>query len=267
MRGFLKDVFGLTCYSSYNEEGLEWLFGDDAVEFGKHWNLHLYRQALFHDKLIAIKTHEFPFDESPAIVVVRNGLDACASLARYWRLCIRDIILGYTPNTYYFGTWAGFYNAWHPPGYNNRIVVKFEDILQRPEAVIEQVSELLHINPTGQFINHYDECHAKNPRLFSGNGKNHDNFEHNDLELFWRINGAVMKELGYIDEIPAMSRLPSTQQLPRMITVEEVSGGRDRFSSRTTAEIEANYHRVEDNNDSNNAPDKSNAPAIAANRS
>ncbi|KKN83505.1 hypothetical protein LCGC14_0297430 [marine sediment metagenome] len=217
---------------------MEFMDGSAAMEFGTNWGAELYERTISGPEWVGLKTHEYLLDSNPVIWIVRDGRDACAGLARYWDMSVRDVMVGLSPSGLLYGTWATSYHVWYPPGRANRIMVRFDDILERPEMVIEQVANLLSIKPIGKFVNRFKEGHKNNPGLFSGRGKDHSNFEHNDWELFWRINGSVMKELGYVDEIPQLTPLPTDQQEPRgVLIVKSKAISRPKFLSYPVKDI------------------------------
>ncbi len=208
-RNFLKDVFGLLSVSMYYEPKLASLFGPEAEIYGASWGLPLYAESRDAGRRVIIKTHDFPFDASPCIYVVRDGRDACASLAKFWKMSVARAIRGENPFMFTgrrnFGTWAAHYASWHPLSRPNTILVKFSDFINCPDGTANRLSAFLEQKQTGRFEDKFEELKKSKiyPELFDDqNAELRDTIPEHALEMFWRINGQVMKELGYIDEIP-----------------------------------------------------------------
>ena len=201
LRTFLKDVFGLESYSKYKETELQFLFGDASLYFSHHWGPKLYVRTLGMEGWQPVKTHEFPFDGCPSLYVVRDGRDACASLARFWQLPVRDVILGENTITSNrkFGTWSTHYHAWNPKARSNCALIRFDEILSTPEVVADRIAALLNLPIVGTFVDRFDDHKDQWPRMYDDkNDELRSTIQGEDLDLFWRVNGPVMRELGYM---------------------------------------------------------------------
>ena len=176
------------------------MFGKEPLVFTKNWGAELYARARDCEAPVLIKTHEFPFDESPCIYLSRDGRDACASLARFWTMPLREVILGVNSmeKPIDFGTWSTHYHAWNPQKRKNCLIVRFEDILQKSDEIARQLSEFLKLPIKGKFVDKFDEHKEKWPRMYDDkNDELRNEIQGEDLDLFWRVNGQVMTELGY----------------------------------------------------------------------
>ena len=196
-RQIIKDCLDITSVSKYNEPGLEQFF-PGAQDFLKDWDgdhlrkLQYYRET---PETYIVKTHEQPIDNAQAIFVVRDGRDAVSALSHFWRIPIKDAIVG---QGCLFGSWSGYYWGWNPKVRPNTLLVKFEDMVTRPTDVAVMIGEFLGIEKKHNYVDHFEQDKKKYPQLF------HDSSDvwqkrmsESDLDLFWKCHRSVMEEAQY----------------------------------------------------------------------
>ena len=158
-----------------------------------------------------VKTHNPPHEHKfPALYVVRDGRDALVSYAHYafgmnaqkkpdspeYQAMLRNLILETRSP---FGQWGENVTRW--VARPNTAVLRFEDLLARPQLELEKALSLiqLKLQPcTGTPLD-FKQLHQFNPFTFRRGqvGSWRDEMPP-DLEvLFWKHHGAVMEKLGY----------------------------------------------------------------------
>lgn len=197
LRMILLDVFGINSHSKYNEKELKWLFGKQAETWSNGYSYITYRR-MREDKnhVWFIKTHEIPIDDSPAIVIIRDGRDACIGLSRFWNLPIRDTMIAQSS---WFGTWGGFYTMWDALKRPNTLLVKYEDMRSDPDKEAERIGEFIAKKPERKFNNRLVEGRKQFAQLFRPTIADHNKEMNPDDEaLFLRMYGDTMREYGYV---------------------------------------------------------------------
>lgn len=198
-RQILKDCFDIQSFSIYGDEGLDDLFGPGTDKFAKDWQvvpLQNYLQCARSDHMYFIKTHQLPLDDMPAIFVVRDGRDAISSVSNYWQIPMQYATISQT--SLGFCSWSDYYHVWDPKYRAHTIIVRFEDMVERPEIVVEQLETFLQLKALRPYVDDYCEKAKEHPQLFNGRiGVYKDKMTEEDLRLFWKCHGPVMKELGY----------------------------------------------------------------------
>jgi hypothetical protein len=202
LRQIIKETTGLPSASKYPEKELEHLF-PGSLAWAERFNSDHMRQYLYYSNLregLLVKTHEAPIDKQNAIFVIRDGRDAITALSRFYKIPLRDIIIA---QGMVFGDWSGFYWAWEPHKRPFTLIVRFEDMVNKPNEVAKRVATFLGVEIRAEFVDRYEED-AKNymgdSPLYNGRiGIWKEDFWPDDLELFWKCHGAVMKICGYDD--------------------------------------------------------------------
>lgn len=197
-REYIQEVFGINSYSKYPEEELVFRFGPESLKFSESWSAEVYSQCRQSKKLFLIKTHEIPFDDSPAIYIQRDGRDAVVSLNKFWaHNTIQEIMTGqFSP----FTDWSTYYKAWEPRTRTNTVYVQFDEIINSPEVVTKRIVDAFGLKQTGEFDSGkaFQEGQKQWPRLFSGKGETwQKELKGHALEMFWKLHGDVMRECGY----------------------------------------------------------------------
>jgi hypothetical protein len=196
-RQILKDSFGITTVSCYLETELETLF-PGSENFAKVWDrdrMTTHAYLVEHSDAFFVKTHELPLDDCPAIFVYRDGRDAVTSLSNFWKMPIENAICGINCP---FGTWSSYYHGWNPKDRQNTLMVRFEDMVNTPNAVAKSISEFLNIDQKHPYIDDFDQKKKEYPFLFKDRiGTYKRRFNDEITDLFWRYHDRVMEELGY----------------------------------------------------------------------
>src|SRR3954465_2141358 len=147
LRMMLHRVFGCKTHAKYQAPD-EPVSPDGAVReaTGKAplpgpWD-ECYPRMARDAELHFVKTHDGPEDDAKAIYLVRNGFAATGSYKSYLldfgghEFSLEAIILG-EPQ---FGSWGSHLDAWGPLRRSNTLVLKYEDLVERPEQQIEKLS-------------------------------------------------------------------------------------------------------------------------------
>jgi hypothetical protein len=196
-RQMLRDSFGIKTYSRYLESELESLF-EGGQEFYRKWSanpLNVHRYLLEHDNTWVIKTHELPLDNAPTLFVVRDGRDAVCSLSNFWSIPINQAITGLGCA---FGTWSSYYYGWMPHKRENTLLLRFEDMVERPNEECGKIAEFLGVPQEKPYVDDFEEKKKQYPFLFKdriGVWRNRMNKE--QLNLFDECHGKLMRELCY----------------------------------------------------------------------
>ena len=216
----------------YGQESLS-LYGDDPA--------HVVWQAAAADsdaealaklrasnKLCFVKTHELPSDDSPAILLVRDGRDAMISFAHFiedygvvrrsafgefaanLEACRQELLHGRPRfdqllrrivGRRYFD-WPGHYRAWRerPAG---STVVKFESLIRQPESTTQGALDALGlglIRRTEAEIPTFHQLHENDPKFFRAGrvGQWQAEMSPEMEELFWREHHEGMRLAGYL---------------------------------------------------------------------
>lgn len=154
-----------------------------------------------------VKTHDGPNDDAKAIYVVRNGFASIRSYKSYLRdfnsqdYSLEQIILGQPQ----FRSWGWHLDAWNPLERPNTLLLKYEDLVERPDEEIQRVIEFTGFTKQAEWVNEFDKFHASNPKMFrQGHGGDpQGDFTEAEQQLFWAVHGDWMLELGYCAEVPS----------------------------------------------------------------
>jgi len=215
LRTFLRDTFGIASYSKYPEPKLQFAFGKESDAWAEWY--HKEPDAALaeldgRDEWYGIKTHDWPTDDRPAIYIARDGRDAIGSLAAFWDVpllpLLKDLVIqrdhwiagirkGMRQE---FGSWSTHYRVWDPRIRERTKLVWFSDILDYPEDVRLGLSQFLKKEPTGTWVDRFDEYKEQWPRMYDDKDSEHRGAMGAEmLDLFWRLHGPVMVELGFAD--------------------------------------------------------------------
>lgn len=160
-----------------------------------------------------VKTHDLPPDNhSPALYVIRDGRDCLVSYARHifakqglvdldarsraFRDLLRNLMLDRRSP---FGTWSMNVAAWSRRP--RTVVLRFEELIQRPKIVLSAVTELgLDWQPIpAATVPSFQELQGLRPENFRRGkvGGWQDELPEDLHALFWREHSAAMVQLGY----------------------------------------------------------------------
>lgn len=150
---------------------------------------------------VFIKTHAPPRDAEPAIYIVRDGRAAAVShfhflAARGEPRPMRAVIAGDGSAA---GSWSGHLSAWQPQTRPGTLLLRFEDLVARPDGAIAAMSDFLGVPPRAIWRNPLEEMSAVDGTFFRGgsNARNMAELSPADEALFWDLHGAWMRRLGY----------------------------------------------------------------------
>lgn len=195
LRTVLWHCLGLRSASVYPND----LGGNKALQ---DYVGHIERNAQNAQTILAqmdvplLKTHEYPADNSPAIYIIRSGVDATISLWRFHRgqRSLEDIILG----KHRFGTWNAHLEAWQVNKRANSLLVRYEDMIGGLPAVVTELGRFLGRDIKGTEIPDRENIASVGGRWVRGKSRQETPLDGAALELFNRINGEKMREMGYL---------------------------------------------------------------------
>lgn len=250
IRGFLHQVFDLPSFSEYPPEHLAQRpvrvsrqpqaspppksqplpFIGTAIYNGSFQDFYLHARR--SEKGFLVKTHHPPLDDSPAIVMTREGRSALVSYQHFLRdvehvnVSLAELIRGEAG----IGTWSSLLEHWDPLARPATLFLRFEDILNDPESVTELVSTFLRLQPVNTWENRFPEMQQAHPWHYR-TGANRDNlseFDPCDEELFWDYHHEWMDKAGYTQPVvefqSAMTAPPAA--LPQhWLRYAETAGG------------------------------------------
>ena len=148
-----------------------------------------------------VKTHDAPEGDQKTIYIVRHGLSAIRSYQHYLRdvdkreYSVEDVIMG-APM---FGSWGGHLDAWNPLERPHTLVLKYEDLVERPDQELQRVADFTGFAKQAEWVNNFDELHAAEPKVFREGHKvpPEHGFSEEQKQLFWALHGDWMAALGY----------------------------------------------------------------------
>ena len=204
LRIILEKIFRLPTYSLYRIEGQQFL--DPSAEpleqtpvLPREWRAQCSESE--DTPLTLIKTHDAPEDDRKAIYLVRDGRAAIESYFHYHKRfafeqpTLTEIIVGACQ----FGSWSNHYAAWHPLTRPDTLLLKYEELVQRPEQIIPALGEFLGVTPGDGQLPSFADLNQKFPAFFR-RGQNEDflrEWTPGQLSIFNELHGPAMQELGY----------------------------------------------------------------------
>jgi hypothetical protein len=151
-------------------------------------------------EIVAVKTHDPPPDDGPAIYLVRDGRAAITSyrhmLKDYEDMSptFEELIEGKV----WPGSWSAHYKSWSPKSRPNTLLLKFEDARSNPAAACTEISSFLQVRQKADFTQSFDELNGLEPTLFrSANNDLNIAEMSDDVNLFNKLHGDLMGVLGY----------------------------------------------------------------------
>jgi hypothetical protein len=172
---------------------------DQAPFLPRNWRELISGRA--QHKIIAIKTHDPPGDEAPAIYIIRDGRATLQSYYEYHQRfsfeqpSLTEVIAGACQ----FGSWSEHYLAWRPQSRPCTLFIRYEELVSKPSAVIPGLADFLKIVPAQGHLPTFEELKARAPEFFR-RGDNRDFlglWKPQQMALFNQLHGPVMQELGY----------------------------------------------------------------------
>ena len=173
-----------------------------------------------------VKTHDWPEDNAKAIYVVRNGLAAIRSYKHFLRdvekcdFSLDQVILGEP----LYGSWGSHLDAWNPPERPNTLVIRYEDLVERPEQELQKVAEFTGFTKQAEWVNNFDELHAAHPNMYrQGPGiPPEEGFTEEQQQLFWSLHGDWMAKFGYSRPVCTTARALRAVLVERFHTADAV---------------------------------------------
>lgn len=222
IRGFLHQFFDLPMFSEYPRISLKHkkraAASDNsrpeprALPFIGTANYNgtfqdFYLHARRSEQGFLVKTHHPPFDDSPAIVMTREGRAALVSYHHFLReiededVSLPEVIRGEVG----IGTWSSMLDEWNPQERPGTLFLRFEDVISDPDLVTEMIASFLQLKPIKKWENRFSEMHQANPLHYRvvKNRKNISELDLQELDLFWACHQEWMNRAGYSEPAAA----------------------------------------------------------------
>jgi len=204
LRIILRDAFGLPSYSLYYLEGDT--HSDPSAEAVEQAPLlpNNWRDSLVQAEdapPILIKTHDLPSDQGPAVFIARDGRAAIHSYYHYHKKyafeqpSLTEVIAGACQ----FGSWSEHYRAWLPKSRPKTLLILYDELVERPQAVIKALAGFLNLTPANTCLPEFHELQRKLPSFFR-RGQNSDylsEWSPAHMALFNHLHASAMEELGF----------------------------------------------------------------------
>jgi len=147
--------------------------------------------------MLLFKTHQITSDDNPAIYVVRDGRAACVSLWQFYRgqITLEAVIAG----QHAFGTWANHVTAWRPWERPKTLLIKYEEMLSDLPHVLEKIGAFLKSDILKVEIPDRNTLASLEGRWVRNKTDWRSNMSDTQVEIFDRINGDMLRKLGYSD--------------------------------------------------------------------
>lgn len=148
----------------------------------------------------AVKTHKYPVDDTPAIYVVRDGRAASVSLWEFInrKISLDEVIAG----DHLYGTWANHLSAWRPWERPDTLLLRYEDMVARLPFVLDEISRYLGLKILAHKVPERDRIADIALIWVRRQTDWRECIDDRQLELFERINGAMMRRMGYGSPAP-----------------------------------------------------------------
>ena len=194
VRTILFNCFGIKTASVYPKD----LGGRTILEeFVGHIEHNQDKTITFKKGSIPIiKTHKFNKDNNRAIYVIRDGRAASISLWHFYakKISKKDIILGNT----IFGKWKDHLISWSPLKRKNTLLIKYEDIGNDFESVLNSISTFLDKDIINKKLPKRDTMAFFDGRWVRSKTDWREYMSNKELELFNELNHSVLEEYGYL---------------------------------------------------------------------
>jgi hypothetical protein len=203
LRIILENSFHLPSYSVYYQEGDKHLDPstealEKAPRLPANWNELV---SAGRGPLVPIKTHGPPSDDAPAIFIARDGRAAVDSYFHYHKKfafeqpSLTEMIAGVCQ----FGSWSEHYWTWRPKTRPNTLLLRYEELVTKPEVIIAQVADFLKLKPDAASLPNFAELQKRSPKFFR-RGQNTDYLSEwtaSQMSLFNRLHASAMQDLGF----------------------------------------------------------------------
>lgn len=193
LRTILYQCFGLKTASYYASD----LDGNKELEsYVGHIEHDDDNQIRFpKGALPLVKTHDAPPDDGPAIYVVRDGRAASVSLWEFLdrRLPLEAVIAG----EHSFGTWSDHVSKWTPWTREKTLLLKYEETVNDLPATLKKVSGFLGVGIANWEMPDRDSIASVGGKWVRKKSDWREAMNDEQLDVFHRLNGQMMKRLGY----------------------------------------------------------------------
>ncbi len=268
-RVILNSIFDLKTYSVYDDRydigadketsdivGHVFLPDDSSIEEGQEnakagWSMPAatIEKMRDDDELYIVKTHELLDEyiqpEDKVIYLLRDGRESTLS---FWKYRTDFTASKRTLNDFIqTGDWAIHVASWNPLSRDNTLLIKFEELIDKPEKMIGEISNFLNVKPVGGEIPTFEQLKKVNPKFFrSGKINSWKNiFSEDDHKQFWQKNAQEMIKYGYTDTLPAGYMIEDRMLIPK-ITIVTVSFNAVEDIERTIQSVtNQNYSNIE----------------------
>ncbi len=211
-RTLLRQVFDLRTHSKYEPAGspsMDHRLTDIMGAAKYEGNFPTFLDAARHAPAVTVcKTHDEPEGDDRAIYVVRNGLVATDSYRHY----LSALNGSETPWSEVLGratafeNWSRHLDAWRPLDREGTLIVRYEDLVERPEAVIADIAGFLELRPVTGWSNPWKAVNSIGPNFFRrGLAQIPETITTAERDAFVGLHGAWMARLGYSADLPASS--------------------------------------------------------------
>ncbi len=144
----------------------------------------------------AVKTHKYPVDDTPAIYVVRDGRAASVSLWEFInrKVSLDEVIAG----DHLYGAWSNHLSAWRPWERPGTLLLRYEDMIANLPFVLDEISRYLGLKILSSKVPARDQV-AEIALIWVRRQTDwRESINERQLDLFEKINGAMMHKMGYV---------------------------------------------------------------------
>ena len=250
LRILMKSVFGINTYSIYNDEhdissesNTKNIVGHEILP-----DNFSFEKAEKSKEIYFIKTHDLPCGiEKKTIYLLRDGRESSTSFFYYLKnysnknIIFNDVIEG----NLFRGNWGEHVREWKPNQDKNIFLIKFEDLIEKPESYIDKLSNFIGIKKLQNInIPTFKELKKINPKFFrSGKKKSwKSKFTEQEHIKFWVLNYDEMLTYGYNNNIPKVFQ--NSEQLDFFKIIRETYESRKNNKTSRYYQFATNYNHL-----------------------
>jgi hypothetical protein len=245
IQSILRDCMGLriTHFAQHLKK-------EERPESANEGNSHeawtkFYARASQDDEIHLVKTHHLPLDESPAILILRDGRKCCWSyldlkrrIKNNYDVSLMDLVLGADGH----GDWTTMVRSWRGQKKGALFEARYEDCIHAtPEKVQELADFIGYKGAVKPWMNSFVERKKTDP-IFYREGvvswNRPEGWSDTTDWAFRLIHGPLMVELGYMTEQEAEAGNPpllsadEVTKLMRLATAQSSAAWRRGFEAR-----------------------------------
>ena len=215
LRILLRQVFSLGSYCKYKSgstaPNAKWdSIGFRALPWPEPTWKKTYKILQTSEELCPVRTHDIEKDGAKTIYVVRDARSVLRSYYHFLRdlggksnVTMKKVInggLGY-------GSWSKHLSGWEPYDRPDTLVIRYEDILDKPEEEIQRLEAFLGISAVNPWENQFEEWQEAHPKFFFFLSPKPpvDEYTPEEMKLFWKQHGEWMHRLGYGEPVPSQA--------------------------------------------------------------